>query len=78
MNRFSLGDICTSKVNVRFGVPYKIVKLNKTTCWVETTEPCNYIDKKGHKHFYTNKLSLYKNVPYSILNKVGGNNEQNS
>lgn len=65
MNQFKVGDIVFSKVNtVAKGLRYKIIKMNKTTCWVESqSEPCQ--DVNGNLGW--SKPCLYKNVRYSIL-----------
>lgn len=65
MDKFNVGDMVLSKVNmVARGLRYKIVKLNKNTCWVES-QPELCTDINGSPYY--DKPCLYKNVRYSIL-----------
>lgn len=68
MQTFKLGDIVVSKVNtVARGQRYRIVKMNKTTCWAETEYPLYFEDEDNNIHSTDKKPTLYKNVRYSIL-----------
>jgi len=65
MDQFKVGDMVLSKVNnVAKGMRYKIIKMNKTTCWVESESSlCEDLNGKP----YYDSPHLYKNVRYSIL-----------
>jgi len=84
---FKVGDIVTSKVNsIAAGLKYRIVKCNKTTCWV-VVETADY-KKLGNALLNNNlnckwielieklkkregyKNQVYKNIKYLILKKV--------
>lgn len=66
-NKFKVRDIVKSKVNEIYKGTYTIIKTNKTTCWVEVN-----VKEKG---MIGGKMvilpqAVYKNVKYSILEKV--------
>lgn len=67
MINFKTGDIVTSKINNIAKVKYEIIKINKTTCWLKT----NLYMIEDNKKIYFDKPTIYKNVRYSILNKIG-------
>ena len=69
MNKgIEVGDIVCSKINTVYRGTYKVVKTNKTTCWVVLNE-----DKS--KKMVGGKYAevphhIYKNNRYSIVEKV--------
>jgi hypothetical protein len=64
MDALQVGDIVVSKINTTYNGKYKVLRINKDTCWVTPTVDCWLFDWTA---------PVYKNIRLSILKRVAEN-----